>query len=133
MAHKITFDEYQKKAHSTAIYPKILVLRNPEDRALCDAIDVDLVDISWIYPLIGMIGELGELANKMKKIIRDDGFEISEEKLKEIDDENGDVLWYKAEFNTSLGLSLNNTAKNNLKKLSSRKIRKKIKGKGDHR
>lgn len=128
------FDTYQKKAHSTAIYPKILVLKDPaKDERYCEIVGIELVDISWVYPLIGLAGEVGELANKMKKVIRDDNFMISKEKLIEIDSENGDIIWYDSEFCYRLKIPFGKSASNNLKKLFSRRRRKKVKGKGDKR
>lgn len=111
------FNKYQKKAHSTAIYPKILVLKNPTvAERHCKARGIELVDISWVYPLIGLAGEVGELANKMKKVIRDDNFMISKEKLIEIDSENGDIIWYDSEFCYRIKLKFGKSANNNLKK-----------------
>lgn len=72
----MTFVEYQKQARSTAIYKNI-----GKDKR---------------YPLLGLIGETGEVAEKIKKIMRDDNHIITEEKKQAINKELGDVLWYLA-------------------------------------
>lgn len=107
------FNEYQKKSRKTAQYP------NKGD--------------NFIYPTLGLAGESGEVAEKIKKIIRDDGGVISNDKKQEILKELGDVLWYVAQIATELKLSLNKVADFNIEKLYSRKKRGKISGSGDNR
>jgi NTP pyrophosphatase (non-canonical NTP hydrolase) len=117
------FSDYQKKAHHTAIYPRIIVLRK----------DGTKKDITWIYPLLGYIGEIGELSNKFKKVIRDHNFVITKQMRSDLEDELGDVDWYKAELYGKLKLNDDKIKRKNLIKLRSRKMRKKLKGKGDNR
>ena len=88
---------------------------------------------NFTYPTIGLVGEAGEIANKIKKIIRDDKSKITKEKREEIKAEMGDVMWYMAQLSTELGLKLSDIAKHNLEKLSKRKKKNKIHGKGDVR
>jgi NTP pyrophosphatase (non-canonical NTP hydrolase) len=107
------FKEYQKKSRETAIYP------NKGE--------------NYIYPTLGLVGEAGEVAEKIKKIIRDDNFEISEEKKEDFKKEIGDVLWYMAQLCTELDLSLEEVAELNIEKLQSRKRRNVIHGSGDNR
>ncbi len=107
------FKEYQEKAKETAIYPKT----NPP----------------WIYPLLGLGGESGEIFEKLKKVIRDESGEISDEKLELLKKELGDVLWYLSTLSTELGLDLNEVAEENIKKLFSRKERNTLHGNGDLR
>lgn len=109
----MTFDEYQSKALKTAIYPNI--------------------GANFIYPALGLVGEAGEVADKVKKVIRDKNGCLDEETIKELGKELGDVLWYIAALCSELNLSLNDMAKNNIDKLNSRKERDKIKGSGDNR
>jgi len=109
----MNFNDYQKKANQTAIYP---------NRGK-----------NWVYPVLGICGEVGEVAEKFKKIIRDEGGKISSAKKLEIEKELGDVLWYISQIATELKLDLNSVAKNNIKKLNSRLIRSKIHGGGDNR
>lgn len=108
------FDEYQRLAQRTAI---------PQPDPLMDK-------TVWV---LGIAGEAGEIVEKWKKLIRDDQGELSEEKKAELAKELGDVLWYLAAFAESLGLSLQDVAEGNIKKLSSRKERGVLKGKGDNR
>ncbi|MCF0179534.1 MAG: nucleoside triphosphate pyrophosphohydrolase family protein [Bacteroidales bacterium] len=108
----MTLNEYQEGARSTAIYP--------ESRKI-------------IYPTLGLTGEAGEVADKVKKVIRDNNDTFSEEKKHEIALELGDVLWYAASLAHDLGFSLDEVAKMNLDKLASRMKRDKIHGNGDER
>jgi NTP pyrophosphatase (non-canonical NTP hydrolase) len=107
------FDEYQKKAWETAIYPR--------------------KGNNITYPALGLGGESGEVLEKIKKILRDENEEISEEKKDELLKEVGDVLWYLAALSSELGLSLNEIAEKNVSKLSSRKERGVLRGSGDNR
>lgn len=91
------------------------------------------MDISWVYPLIGLLGEAGELANKMKKIIRDDNFEISDDQKKAISKESGDIKWYDAEFLFDLNLSMDQSAINNINELQLRQKKNLVHGSGDNR
>lgn len=109
----MTLEEYQKKSRKTAKYP--------------DA------DSNFIYPTLGLAGEAGEVADKIKKVIRDDGGQILPEKKKELVGELGDVLWYVSQLATELGLSLDEIAEKNIEKLYSRMERGKLHGSGDNR
>ena len=106
-------NQYQKQARKTAAYPN--VGSNP------------------IYPTLGLTGEAGEVAEKVKKVLRDQNGifdDIAREKIKL---ELGDVLWYVAQLSSELGYELEEIAKGNLIKLSSRAVRGKISGNGDNR
>ena len=109
----MTFEEYQKQADSTAMYPN--------------------VGNNFIYPTLGLAGETGEVVEKVKKIIRDDEGAVSEEKKEEIKKELGDVLWYVARLSAELGFTINEVAELNIKKLNSRKERGVLHGNGDNR
>ncbi len=67
-----------------------------------------------------MAGEAGEVANQVKKIIRDDSGQVTDERKNKIVDELGDVLWYVAAIATDLELSLDMVAQGNLGKLKKR-------------
>jgi NTP pyrophosphatase (non-canonical NTP hydrolase) len=110
----MNFKDYQKKAIGTAVYPK---------------------KYKVIYPALGLGDESGEVLGKIKKWLRgDDGKEkLTTERKEAIADEMGDVLWYLSALSCDLGISLDDIAKNNLKKLKSRKKRGLIKGNGDKR
>ena len=108
----MTINEYQEKALETAIYPR---------------------EYKVVYPALGMAGEAGEVADKVKKVIRDNNGEISKEKALEIAKEIGDVLWYCATLANDLGFDLNTIAQMNYDKLHSRQERGKLSGSGDNR
>ena len=81
-----------------------------------------------LYPALGLAGEAGEVANKVKKILRDGTFN-----REAIADEVGDCLWYIAALCRDLNVNMADLAKNNLQKLEDRKRRGKIAGSGDKR
>lgn len=104
--------EYQERSRSTAHYPRT------------DALT---------YPALGLAGEAGEFADHAKKVIRDDGGVVSEERREAMSKELGDVLWYVAQLATELDLELEQIAEQNLQKLASRKRRGALAGSGDDR
>ena len=104
-------NEYQKGALETAIYPE---------------------KYRVIYPALGLAGEAGEVADKVKKIMRGDS-ELDPGRKLDIAMEIGDVLWYCATLAHDLGFSLEEVAKMNYAKLKSRQERGKIAGDGDNR
>ena len=93
----------------------------------------DLTAPGFLEKVLGLTGEAGETADKIKKVIRDKGGRASEEDREAIIKELGDVLWYVASVAKYLGASLDEVAEKNLKKLGSRKKRGKISGEGDER
>jgi NTP pyrophosphatase (non-canonical NTP hydrolase) len=134
------FNEYQKKARETAIYP---------DKGS-----------NLIYPALKLAGEAGEVAEKIGKLMRDRGYkpgaapwtltpyyepcpitftegdlpsqvviEIEEDLIKEL----GDVLWYIAALASEMNLSLGWIARKNLEKLADRAKRNVLGGSGDNR
>jgi len=106
----LSFKEYQRSAQTTKLYP-------------------DTTKI-W-YPTLGLCGEAGEVAEKVKKFFRDG---TSEEEFKEVvKKELGDVLWYIQALATDLGFSLEEVAKTNIAKLKDRQKRNKVHGDGDNR
>ncbi|HIP49886.1 MAG TPA: hypothetical protein EYG99_00365 [Candidatus Pacebacteria bacterium] len=107
------FSEYQEKSRVTALYP---------DK-----------DNNFIYPTLGLVGESGEIAEKIKKVIRDDDGKMTDEKKTEIGKELGDVLWYISQLATELGVDLDDVAQGNIDKLYSRMDRGVLQGSGDNR
>ena len=85
------------------------------------------------YPALGLCGEAGEVAEKVKKTIRDDGGVLSDERREALSRELGDVLWYLAQLATEAGLELDAIAAENLDKLFSRQERGVLSGSGDER
>lgn len=108
----MTLNEYQQKALETALYPQ---------------------EFKIIYPALGLTGEAGECADKVKKVIRDNNKEFTCEKKLEIAKEIGDVLWYCATLANDIGFSLETIGQMNYDKLCSRKRRGVISGNGDNR
>jgi NTP pyrophosphatase (non-canonical NTP hydrolase) len=106
------FNAYQRNASSTAIYPE-------EHRIL--------------YPALGLAGEAGEVANKVKKLIRDGPDKRPDTWREDIASEIGDVLWYCAALATDLNLTLGMIAGQNEKKLGQRKQSGTLGGSGDTR
>jgi NTP pyrophosphatase (non-canonical NTP hydrolase) len=88
---------------------------------------------SIIYPTLGLAGEAGEVADKVKKVIRDNNSVFTDEHKLAIAKEIGDVLWYIAADARDLGFTLEDIARMNLDKLSSRQARGVIAGSGDDR
>lgn len=84
-----------------------------------------------VYATLGLSGEAGELANKVKKLLRGD--DNRAEILQGVKEEMGDVLWYLSAMADDLGVTLQEIAEMNVQKLESRYSRGKIKGAGDHR
>jgi NTP pyrophosphatase (non-canonical NTP hydrolase) len=109
----MTAEFYEMKAGQTAIFPKYKALE---------------------YLALGLTSEAGEVAGKVKKLIRDgedmEGFEL---KKIAIASEVGDVLWYCAMMAKEVGVPLNDIMKDNLKKLHGRKVRGTLHGSGDNR
>lgn len=110
----MTFDEYQKESVKTATFPEI-------------------GGIPYLYPLLGLAEEAGELLGKFKKLYRDAGGVMTDEFKQKVIFESGDTLWYLANLCTVLDISLEDVAKMNLDKLADRKKRNVIHGSGDNR
>lgn len=109
----MTFNEYQELAMGTMV-------KNPEHDNL----------LSLARLTLGLSDEAGEVAGKVKKLLRGDS---NPEFTKHIEHELGDVLWYIAAVANHLNINLETIAKTNIAKLADRKARNKIKGSGDNR
>jgi len=126
---ELNFNNYQEQALTTAMYPTPFLTSEFEDNK-------DLTvnnQIGYVYPTLGLVGEAGEVAEKVKKLIRDFGGIINPEQALELKKELGDILWYLAVLAHEFGLTLEDIAKLNLEKLASRKERGVITGNGDNR
>ncbi|MEM7552847.1 MAG: nucleoside triphosphate pyrophosphohydrolase family protein [Cyanobacteria bacterium P01_A01_bin.84] len=106
-------DEYQEKAFEFGIYPQ--------------------KGDNWVYPCIGLAGETGEVAELIKRAIRDKNSTIDEELRQKIKLELGDVAWYVAVLAKEVGLSLDEILAANIDKLSNRKAKGTLHGSGDGR
>ena len=82
------------------------------------------------YATMGLVGEAGEIANKVKKLLRDGD---TPEKRQAITDELGDVCWYLARLATELDIPYEDVFLNNQNKINDRRQRDKIHGSGDNR
>lgn len=79
--------EYQTKAVSTAFYNHMKKFK-------------------MIYPALGLVGECGEVVEKIKKLIRDDDGEMTQERKDAIGKELGDVMWYVANICDDISVDL---------------------------
>ena len=113
----VDFDKYQKLIEKYD-------LMKPEG---------DKVSVGMMEKVLGLAGESGETADKVKKIIRDKNGAISEEDKGEIVKELGDVLWYVATIARYLDVPFSEVAEKNLQKAESRRVRGKLHGSGDNR
>lgn len=102
----MNFNEYQEAAHKTAVYEE------------------------YIYPVLGLSAEVGELMSHYAKLYRGDFREIDRDKLIK---EAGDILWELTEILTQNDITLEHIAETNIKKLKDRQDRDKLKGDGDER
>lgn len=109
----MNMNTYQRKSQKTAIYPN--------------------KGNNLIYPVLGLCGEAGEVAEKVKKQIRDHEGEVDQTFREAIRKELGDVLWYVAAITTELGMDLSWVAEENIEKLRSRGARGTLHGSGDNR
>lgn len=106
--------DYEAMVNKTAIYP-------------------GRMQNSTMYPTLGLCGEAGEVAEKVKKIFRDKGGMYSQFDKEEILKELGDVQYYVTALAQELGFGLSDVMEANSKKLLSRLERNKIHGNGDNR
>ena len=131
MTAKDVFDDYQEFTRTTAVYP--------------DAGDGSFNSLS--YCILGLTGEAGEVAEKVKKRFRKGGAKAFERErgnilplvttledfTEELTKELGDVMWYLARIADELQVPLSEIVKRNKDKLVSRKARGVLKGEGDNR
>lgn len=107
------FNEYQAFVQGMKVYP---------------------ANYSVVYPALGLAGESGEIAEKVKKWLRDEGGqEITADRREQLLSELGDPLWYIAALADDLGYTLQEVVDFNVNKLTSRKSRGKLQGDGDNR
>jgi NTP pyrophosphatase (non-canonical NTP hydrolase) len=109
----VELSDYQSRSRATAVYPG--------------------AGENLLYPTLGLCGEAGEVAEKVKKMVRDDGGFLTGARRAALAAELGDVLWYVAQLATEAGLDLDEIAEGNLEKLLSRRERDVLQGSGDDR
>jgi NTP pyrophosphatase (non-canonical NTP hydrolase) len=110
----MNWNEYQQWTRTTAEYPG------------CG----EKSTMALAYCCLGLTGEAGEVADKVKKILRGDPKAPS---VEDIAKELGDVLWYAARLSSELGVNLSWVVEQNVKKIMERKALGIIKGSGDDR
>ena len=106
-------NRYQTAALQTAVYPN--------------------QGANFAYPALGLSGEAGEVADKLKKVIRDNDGVLTDTVKDAVAKELGDVLWYVSVLAYELDYDLATIAQNNLDKLASRQQRGVLTGSGDNR
>ncbi len=109
------FNEYQQLASKTVLYAK------QDDH------------YKIMYLSMGIAGETGEVVEKIKKIARGETIVITDERREDLKKEIGDVLWYVSQLALHLGVTLDDVATHNIKKLADRAARGVIHGQGDTR
>lgn len=107
----MNFGDYSQKAHSLAFYPKEMKE----------------------YPILGLCGEVGEVAEIIKKVMRDDNGVWNVITLAKLEKELGDVLWYLNEVTVQQNLTLEGIAVQNLFKLNNRIEKGTLRGSGSER
>lgn len=111
------FDTYQNETRKKAVYPE--------------------VGNNFVFPTLGLVGEAGEVAEKVKKLIRDKYTgtpeTVTSDDRAAIQKELGDVLWYLSQLASEFSLSLGDVAQANLEKIASRHDRGVVHGDGDNR
>lgn len=109
----MTFDEYQKAA-----------LRTAADKTKKNEL---------FHLVLGLVGEAGEIAEKMKKIVRDQNSDESKVDTADLKKELGDVLWHVAVLASYFDISLEDVGATNITKLADRQKRGVLGGSGDNR
>ena len=108
----MTPNEYQMKAKTFDLYPSVT---------------------SWLCHSLGLASEAGEVAGKIKKLVRDKDGYCGPEDAAKVADELGDCLWYIAMLAHDFKIPLGQIMRENIEKLTDRAIRGKIGGSGDNR
>ena len=106
-------NDYQAAALQTAVYPN--------------------QGANFAYPALGLAGEAGEVADKLKKVLRDNDGILTNQVRNEVAKEIGDVLWYVSVLAYEMDYDLNSIAQINIDKLASRQQRNVLQGNGDNR
>lgn len=109
----MTLNDYQNEASKTALYPRR--------------------GTNLAYTVLGLCGESGEIAEKLKKLDRDRGGAMDDAWKEEMKKELGDVLWYISQAAFELGFDLEAVGQLNVDKLRSRMQRQVLHGDGDNR
>jgi len=134
---EIGLNDYQVRARETAapyldgVDKLLLGVRADPEGPHDPSVLRDLLRLSYVT--LGLAGEAGELANKVKKVIRDDGGVLTPVRARQLIDEAGDCLWYLSELCSVLNIPMSEVAKLNIAKLKERAEKNKLQGAGDNR
>jgi NTP pyrophosphatase (non-canonical NTP hydrolase) len=109
----MNLNDYQAAALQTAVYPN--------------------QGANFAYPALGLAGEAGEVADKLKKVIRDNDGVLTDQVRDAVAKELGDTMWYLAVLANEMDYDLATIAQINIDKLNSRKERGVLSGSGDNR
>ena len=102
----MNFDEYQQRSNQSD--------KHRREQTLEESYELP----SMTIPLLGIIGEAGELVTEYKKRLRrGSAYNSFPERVKE---ELGDLLWYLSNIATKFELSLDEIAKGNISKIEQR-------------
>ncbi len=93
----------------------------------------EITSLGFIIKLLGLAGESGEIADKFKKIYRNNDGKMSSEEKELIVKELGDVLWYLSVISNYLDIPFQEIAEKNIEKIKDRQERNVIKSSGDTR
>lgn len=110
----MNFEEYRRQSAATAVYPG--------------------TPGSWIslsYVALGMVGEFGEVADQIKKVVRDDGGRLTPDRRARLVSELGDGFWYLARLLDELGIDHEEVFDYNAAKLTARKAAGTLAGDGE--
>ena len=114
MTSKInTFEDYKLAIDPLVVYPR---------KTQLEALQ---------YVTLGLNGEAGEVAEQIKKAMRNDAGELSPERIESLKKELGDVLWYMTRLADELGTNLAEIAQINVEKLYARKEKDNLKHEKD--
>lgn len=97
-----TFEDYKLAIDPLVLYPR---------RTKLEALQ---------YVVLGLNGEAGEVAEQIKKAMRNDNGELTPERIELLKKELGDVLWYLTRVADELDTTLAEIAEINVEKLFDR-------------
>ena len=104
--------DYTRATNETAIYPEAGTGAR----------------IELYYLALGLTSEAGEVAGKVKKLIRDDTYDQDA-----LAQELGDIFWYLVRLCSAIGVTPEEVLQKNIDKLMTRKRKGTIQGSGDER
>lgn len=119
----LDFEVYDRDAALTAIFPRIELFLDGREGSHGDL----------TYLGLGLVGEAGEVAEQIKKFLRDDKGTMTDARREKIIAELGDVLWYLSMLAGAVESDLEEVAETNLAKLARRAAENKLNGSGSSR